>query len=195
MTSKQDDQTRYQQVSLALNDLDQKIDMGIASDQDKSDRLQLLYEKTELDCISDMDLVQKSRIKWDIEGDENSKFFHGLINKKRRQQMVRGVIINGMWNTDPYQVKNAFFQYYQDKFQAFESQIPLGYNSSCMKLNDDDRVALDKEASLDEIKNAIWDCGSSKAPGPDGFSFMFLKKYWDFMKDDVNDFVSSFMLT
>ncbi|GJX53244.1 RNA-directed DNA polymerase, eukaryota, reverse transcriptase zinc-binding domain protein [Tanacetum coccineum] len=170
MTSKQDDQTRYQQVSLALNDLDQKIDM-------------------------DMDLVQKSRIKWDIEGDENSKFFHGLINKKRRQQMVRGVIINGMWNTDPYQVKNAFFQYYQDKFQAFESQIPLGYNSSCMKLNDDDRVALDKEASLDEIKNAIWDCGSSKAPGPDGFSFMFLKKYWDFMKDDVNDFVSSFMLT
>ncbi|GJZ51298.1 putative RNA-directed DNA polymerase, eukaryota, reverse transcriptase zinc-binding domain protein [Tanacetum coccineum] len=142
-----------------------------------------------------MDLVQKSRIKWDVEGDKNSKFFHGLINQRLRQQTICGVILNGMWNTDPYQVKNAFFQYYQDKFQAFKSQIPLGYNSSCMKLNDNDRVALDKEASLDEIKNAIWDCGSSKAPGPDDFSFMFLKKYWDFMKDDVNDFVSTFMLT
>nr|GEV77534.1 RNA-directed DNA polymerase, eukaryota, reverse transcriptase zinc-binding domain protein [Tanacetum cinerariifolium] len=92
--------------------------------------------------ISDMDLAQKSRIKRDIEGAKNLKFFHGLINQRRRQQM-----------------------------------IPSGCNSSCMKLNGNDRVPLDKEASLDEVKNAIWDCGSSKAPGPDGFSFMFLKKY------------------
>ncbi|GJX98368.1 hypothetical protein Tco_0355387, partial [Tanacetum coccineum] len=26
------------------------------------------------------------------------------------------------------------------------------------------------QVTLDEIKEAVWDCGSSKAPGPDGYS-------------------------
>nr|GFC79112.1 RNA-directed DNA polymerase, eukaryota, reverse transcriptase zinc-binding domain protein [Tanacetum cinerariifolium] len=38
-----------------------------------------------LDCgvVYDEMLPLKSKVKWAIEGDENSKFFHGLINKKR----------------------------------------------------------------------------------------------------------------
>ncbi|GJZ58808.1 hypothetical protein Tco_0614624 [Tanacetum coccineum] len=47
------------------------------------------------------DLVQKSKIKWAIEGDENSKFFHGIINKKRSQLSIRGVFVEGTWCTDP----------------------------------------------------------------------------------------------
>nr|GEU87933.1 RNA-directed DNA polymerase, eukaryota, reverse transcriptase zinc-binding domain protein [Tanacetum cinerariifolium] len=50
-------------------------------------------------------------------------------------------------------------------------------------------------ASLDEIKQAVWYCGSSKSPGPDGFSFLFLKKYWDLLKFDVETFVLNFMST
>ncbi|GJZ94578.1 hypothetical protein Tco_1446191 [Tanacetum coccineum] len=61
------------------------------------------------------------------------------------------------------------------------------------RLSDLDRLQLDKDASVEEIKNAVWDCRSSKAPGPNGFSFLFLKIYWDFLKDDVVEFVSSFL--
>nr|GFB78743.1 RNA-directed DNA polymerase, eukaryota [Tanacetum cinerariifolium] len=39
-----------------------------------------------------MDMVQKARIKWAVEGDENSKFFHGMLNRKRHQQSIRGVM-------------------------------------------------------------------------------------------------------
>nr|GEV51581.1 RNA-directed DNA polymerase, eukaryota [Tanacetum cinerariifolium] len=48
-----------------------------------------------------MDYVKKSKIKWAIEGDENSKFFHGIINKKRFQLSILGVFVDGDWNTDP----------------------------------------------------------------------------------------------
>ena len=37
------------------------------------------------------------------------------------------------------------------------------------RLSDSDAAYLDSMVSLEEIKNAVWDCGSQKAPGPDVF--------------------------
>lgn len=36
---------------------------------------------------------------------------------------------------------------------------------------------LEKSFSLEDIKCAVWVCGSEKAPGPDGFIFQLIKKY------------------
>ncbi|GJT35075.1 RNA-directed DNA polymerase, eukaryota, reverse transcriptase zinc-binding domain protein [Tanacetum coccineum] len=55
-----------------------------------------------------------------------------------------------------------------------------------------DRDYLERLVTHKEIKEAIWDCVSSKAPGPDGFSFAFVKKYWDIIKKDLHDFINSF---
>ncbi|GJY29586.1 hypothetical protein Tco_0405353 [Tanacetum coccineum] len=37
------------------------------------------------------DLIQKAKIRWAIEGDENSKYFHAIINKKRINLSVKGI--------------------------------------------------------------------------------------------------------
>nr|GEV27092.1 retrotransposon Gag domain, retroviral aspartyl protease [Tanacetum cinerariifolium] len=34
------------------------------------------------------------KVKWAIEGDKNSKFFHGIINKKKRQQAIKGILVD-----------------------------------------------------------------------------------------------------
>ncbi|GKD29981.1 hypothetical protein Tco_1240759, partial [Tanacetum coccineum] len=51
--------------------------------------------------------------------------------------------------------------------------------------------------SLDDnlIKDAIWDCGSDKSTGPDGFTFDFYKKFWDTIKKDVVGSVQHFFNT
>ncbi|GJU32774.1 RNA-directed DNA polymerase, eukaryota [Tanacetum coccineum] len=41
------------------------------------------------------DNIQKAKIRWAIEGDENSKFFHAIINKKRANLSVKGVMVDG----------------------------------------------------------------------------------------------------
>ncbi|GJU00257.1 putative reverse transcriptase domain-containing protein [Tanacetum coccineum] len=41
------------------------------------------------------DNLQKSKLKWAVEGDENSKFFHGIINKRRSQLAIRGIFVEG----------------------------------------------------------------------------------------------------
>nr|GEY02865.1 RNA-directed DNA polymerase, eukaryota [Tanacetum cinerariifolium] len=47
------------------------------------------------------EVAQKAKIKWVVEGDENTKFFHGMLNKKRNQRSIRGIMVNGTWIDDP----------------------------------------------------------------------------------------------
>ncbi|GKB28623.1 putative RNA-directed DNA polymerase, eukaryota, reverse transcriptase zinc-binding domain protein [Tanacetum coccineum] len=67
------------------------------------------------------------------------------------------------------------------------SNLPHSHSLNCM-----DRETLERQVTLEEIKEAVWDCGSSKAPGPDGYSFAFVKKYWGTIQKDLYDFVNLF---
>ncbi|GJS48180.1 RNA-directed DNA polymerase, eukaryota [Tanacetum coccineum] len=51
-----------------------------------------------------------------VEGDENSKFFHGMINRKRANLAVKGVMIDGEWVDDPSKVKDEFRDYFASRF-------------------------------------------------------------------------------
>ncbi|GKA57668.1 reverse transcriptase domain, reverse transcriptase zinc-binding domain protein [Tanacetum coccineum] len=50
-----------------------------------------------------------------------------------------------------------------------------------------DRDYLERLVTHEEIKEAVWDCGSSKAPSPDGFSFAF--KAFDYISWNYLDHI------
>ncbi|GJU53564.1 putative RNA-directed DNA polymerase, eukaryota, reverse transcriptase zinc-binding domain protein [Tanacetum coccineum] len=185
-------QAEKKSILALLKSLDEKIDAGQASEDDRMLRVNSWHELDNLEKLVSMDLIQKARIRWDVEGDENSKFFHGIINSKRKSQSIQGILQEGVWVSDPGAIKMAFLEFYKEKFSCHDSPVILPSMSSAKSLSDSDRHLLDSMVSLEEIKNAVWDCGSQKAPGPDGFSFMFVKKYWDIMKIDIQNFVMRF---
>ncbi|GJW14814.1 RNA-directed DNA polymerase, eukaryota, reverse transcriptase zinc-binding domain protein [Tanacetum coccineum] len=51
---------------------------------------------------------------------------------------------------------------------------------------------LESEVSNVEIKRAVWDCGTDKSPGPDGFTFGFYRRFWKIIENDVYDAVKYF---
>ncbi|GKA46044.1 RNA-directed DNA polymerase, eukaryota [Tanacetum coccineum] len=61
--------------------------------------------------------MQKAKVRWAIEGDENSKYFHAIINKKRANLSVKGVMVDGDWVVDPILVKKEFRDHFADRFQ------------------------------------------------------------------------------
>ncbi|GJT24980.1 hypothetical protein Tco_0894917, partial [Tanacetum coccineum] len=159
-TKTSDRVTKHDNLQL-IKSIEEKIKAGSANDDDYDSRIKLLQEVDILDTFESFDLLKKARVKWDIEGDEDSKFFHGLIKQKRIAQMIH------------------------ERFKEHDLNVdfPLFVNSSGLCTLD--RNSLETHVSLDEVKNAVWDYGSSKAPSPDGFLFTFVKKYWDYIKVDI----------
>jgi hypothetical protein len=43
-----------------------------------------------------------------------------------------------------------------------------------------------------EVAQALSSLGSTKALGPDGFTALFFKKYWSFVKQDVLNYIRNF---
>nr|GFB99188.1 RNA-directed DNA polymerase, eukaryota, reverse transcriptase zinc-binding domain protein [Tanacetum cinerariifolium] len=126
-----------------------------------------MNDLTSLENNVSLELAQKAKIKWAIEGDENSKFFYGIINKHQNNLAVRGIIADGEWIEEPNAVKNEFFL----TLGSIRASIPF---------------------SMEEVKGAMWGCGLNKLPGPDGFTFEFYRRYWSLIEDDVPEAVNYF---
>ncbi|GKF73405.1 hypothetical protein Tco_0219737, partial [Tanacetum coccineum] len=142
--------------------------------------------------MEDMDFVQKAKVRWAIEGDENSKYFHGIINKKRSNLAIRGVFVDGTWCTDPILVKKAFKDHYEARFnKPTKARLKLSF-SFPNRLSTDQVTDLERHVSHDEIRLAVWDCGVNKSPGPDGFTFEFFRKFWKVIGPDFCEAVEHF---
>ncbi|GKD80871.1 hypothetical protein Tco_1347710, partial [Tanacetum coccineum] len=71
-----------------------------------------------------------------------------------------------------------------------DSSLP--YRKVCVTTKVDD---LECDVTFDEIKKAVWDCGTNKSPGPDGFSFDFIRTFWDILKHDFVNAIREFFIS
>nr|GEY76180.1 hypothetical protein [Tanacetum cinerariifolium] len=107
---------RWMNLLLAdMRNLNQKIDEGLASDEDKSSCINKLQELDYFEKMNSLDLMQKARVKW-------------------------------------------------EKFSCHDSQVSFPLFMPAHRLNTSDQDLLEVVVSMEEIKTAVWDCGSNKAP-------------------------------
>nr|GFB51005.1 cysteine-rich receptor-like protein kinase [Tanacetum cinerariifolium] len=59
-------------------------------------------------------------------------------------------------------------------------------------LANDQRDDLERMVMKEEVKKVVWDCGSDKSPGPDGFSFSFFRHFWSTIEKDIFEAVDCF---
>nr|GEX84217.1 RNA-directed DNA polymerase, eukaryota [Tanacetum cinerariifolium] len=134
------------------------------------------------------------RVDWANEGDENFKYFHGIINKKRSQLAIRGVITDKEWIDKPCKVKNEFLKHFANRFE-YPSGPCIDIDSDMFKKLSTEQVAdLKCDVTFDEIKKAVWDCGTNKSPRTDGFSFDFIRTLWDILKNDFVNAIREFFI-
>nr|GEY13512.1 RNA-directed DNA polymerase, eukaryota [Tanacetum cinerariifolium] len=110
--------------------IDKNLDKGMVSDELLAKRMDLSRKLHDLKQMELKDAVQKAKVYWAIEGDENSKFLMESLTRD--------------------------------------------------------------DISIDEIRKAMWDCGESKSPGLDGFTFEFFRRYWHFIGLDFCAVINCF---
>ncbi|GJZ24249.1 RNA-directed DNA polymerase, eukaryota [Tanacetum coccineum] len=167
-----------------LCDIDKTLDQGGVSEEILLSRMEVLKQLHDVQSSSSRDIMQKAKIRWAIEGDENSKYFYAIINKKRANLSVKGIMVDGDWIVDPDLVKQEFRNHFADRFQD------PGPRRGCInfpfpkRLSNDQVSELEAPISNDDIRTAVWGCGVDKSPGPDGFTFEFFRKFWTVIGPD-----------
>ncbi|XP_022014541.1 uncharacterized protein LOC110914035 [Helianthus annuus] len=111
--------------------------------------------KNKVNIINDTrlkELHQKSRVKWAVEGDENSTFFHGFINSRVARSRMNGLFIDGKWCVDPPRIKDEVRKFFENKFVE---PTPSRPNFTChhiKKLTDTQSMSLISPFSFNEVK-------------------------------------------
>ncbi|GKB15937.1 putative RNA-directed DNA polymerase [Tanacetum coccineum] len=175
-----------------VDTLDNKAELTSLSPTEVEERNNSIKLLANFECRKVKDLKQIAKLKWAAKGDENSHFFHGIINSRRHRSRINGLNIHGNWITEPLVIKNHVYNSFCDRFKEENPSRPLFSSNLFKQLSLEDSHSLDCSFTIEEIKAAVWDCGSCKAPGPDGFTFKFFKKHWDTLKHDIVSYVKEF---
>ncbi|GKV01676.1 hypothetical protein SLEP1_g14215 [Rubroshorea leprosula] len=183
---------KIEEARIEIKRLDVKVDSTYLTEIEIEKRKACFQEVWEWSRARDSILFQKSRQKWLQEGDANSKYFHGCIIRKRKQNGLIGIRKNNEWIEDVPEVKGFIKEYFERKFDEEEWDRPdielKNLNQLCTKENN----SLISEFSEEEIYEAIQCCNGNKSPSPDGFNFAFIKNMWPILKEDIVAFAKEF---
>ncbi|GJX87033.1 RNA-directed DNA polymerase, eukaryota, reverse transcriptase zinc-binding domain protein [Tanacetum coccineum] len=234
-------------LKIELNSLDSVIDRGDGTDSVTNRRMEVVRLIQEMEKAENLEVAQKAKIKWAIEGDENSKYYHGVLNKKRGRLAIRGVLADGIVTfrifrllfasgaidrgdgtnyvtnrrmevvrliqemekdenlevAQKAKIKWAIegdenSKYYHGVLNKKRGRLAIRGIRLEMdfvnRITSDQNETLEGEVTNEEVKKAVWDCGVDKAPGPDGFTFGFYRRYWNLIESDVVNAVKWFFI-
>ncbi|GKV11959.1 hypothetical protein SLEP1_g23168 [Rubroshorea leprosula] len=189
-TTKVDSKINEAEKEIAL--LDEKGEKDQLSAIDIEKRRKCFIELWKHLKIKDSMWQQKSRMAWLKEGDANTKFFHRCVKGRWRRNEINSIQINDKQHTVVAEIKEEVAKYFEELFTGEQWKRPKLEGIDFKQISSTDSELLMAEFSEDEIKEAVWDCDSSKSPGPDGFNFRFVKAMWEDIKADVVGFVQEF---
>nr|GEV14197.1 RNA-directed DNA polymerase, eukaryota, reverse transcriptase zinc-binding domain protein [Tanacetum cinerariifolium] len=176
---------RKKDLKKELANLDATIDKGDATEDLIRKRVEIIKQIQDLDKVKSSKMIQKAKITWTIEGDENTKYFHGVLNKKRSQNAIRGVLLDGKWVDTPIRVKNEFLNHFKNRFEKPMNVRPSINMDFPRKLSLIQQLDLEDEVTTEEIKRAVCGYGIDKSSRPDGFTFRFYRRFWSIIGHDV----------
>ncbi|GJY53747.1 putative RNA-directed DNA polymerase [Tanacetum coccineum] len=124
---------------------------------------------------------------WDTKAELGSLTSFDLL--KRDEDLME---LQLLVQKDSSSLKQKTHDYFASRFRESRPNRPKFRSQLFRRLDENDVALLEAEITMDEVKLAVWDCSSSKSPGPDGLNFKFIKRYWDTIKLEFFNYIKYF---
>lgn len=127
---------------------------------------------------------QRAKIKWELQGDRNTQYFHSIATTTKRNNVIQAIEQDGILHRSQSRKADAFWNFYI-KLMGTESTTWSNinwsqlYNSQQSLLQD-----LTQPITQEEISQVIREWPANKSPRPDGFTGEFYKEFLDILIHD-----------
>jgi hypothetical protein len=135
---------------------------------------------------------KRCTIHWVKMSEDNTKFFHAMASQRMRRNAISVLkAADGRMVSDHDEMAGMLWSEYRERLGT---SVPINMQFDLDRLIT--RVSGLQELTTpflkEEIDLVIMEMPSDRAPGPDGFNGMFLKKCWNIVKDDFHELARSF---
>ena len=180
-----------------ISALDQKADSVGIDEEEWAFRYHLEEQLLQIHRLEEEYWRQRGRVRWTLQGDANTAYFHAVANGRRRKCYISLLQTDAGPIRDPKLIQDHVYSFYRDLLGT-EAPRHLGLVSNtwsgATRVSDEENNSLLLTFSEEELERLVMDMKVNTAPGPDGFPVAFFKKCWPLCKLGVLHILNDFIL-
>ena len=162
---------------------------------------EIARELNELKLVEESYFKQKSRIKWLKKGDQNTKYFHGMMAARQKRNTISVLIDFERHKLISYdQISNKAVTFFQKLIGTVDEKVegcpqPLMQKLLGVSLPKAIIPKIIRQVTSEKVKLFMYSIGNDKFLEPDGYTSHFFKVAWHIVGDDVEKAIISFFQT
>jgi mannosylglycoprotein endo-beta-mannosidase len=140
---------------------------------------------------------QRSRIKWTVQGDANTTYFHAIANGRRRKCAITTLSTPSGPISDQQDIQAHVYAFYRELMGTDEPQLLTLVNDQWdvgSRVSSEENEAFALFFSQQELDEVLAQTKIDTAPGPDGFPVAFFKSFWPMLKHLILRILNDFAL-
>ena len=179
-----------------LQELDRKICNNDVFDQETLEKYESAKGKLKrIHDIRGKEAIFRSKTKWLEQGERPTKYFFNLEKNNYEKKLIRevklenGEIISNFAQVNK-EIEDFYGKMYTSKMSGNNTCDVSEHNHNIHKfieglnipqLNIEEQESLEKDLTLEELKDALTSVADNKSPGEDGFTKEFYEAFFDLL--------------